>query len=527
MTADTQRAPGADADIAGSGGRRQSLRGRRGSGTEKLDSHIASWHTSTHKHERRPGAQEDQLKDAEKRFSDLFVLTPERLKTITDRFVGVLREGLEKPGQTVPMLPAYVFGWPSGQEQGSYIALDLGGTNLRVCHVLLKGQGQFEVTQTKFRLTDEQKQIDGQDLFDFCAECLHTFIKDHFGGGKDADGKDGPILEEDIALGFTFSYPMEQEAIDHGKLVRWTKGFGNPNTEGKDCAAMFRKSLETKEVPIKMTAIINDTTGTLIASNYVKQNTKIACIFGTGCNAAYMEHLKNVPKLSHYQLPGDEDMAVNCEYGAFDSFEHKHLAEIRTKYDVDIDMRSNKPHEQSYEKMIAGLYLGEIFRLCLCDLIDEGVLFLGQNTYKLEKPNVFDTAFLSLIEADPTEEVLTCAGLFLHFFGLDTTTAERQFFKKLAELIATRAARLSSCGIAALVTKMGYLDEGCGVGCDGSLYSRMPKFPERLHKALEDIFGPKGKGIVTHQAEDGSGVGAAIIAAMTLKRKEEGKYTHC
>lgn len=51
-----------------------------------------------------------------------------------------------------PMLPTYVFGWPTGQEKGSYLAVDLGGTNLRVCHVELEGEGRFEVTQTKFRL---------------------------------------------------------------------------------------------------------------------------------------------------------------------------------------------------------------------------------------------------------------------------------------------------------------------------------------------------------------------------------------
>jgi len=50
------------------------------------------------------------------------------------------------------MLPAYVFGWPSGNETGSYLAVDLGGTNLRVCLVELEGNGKFEVTQTKFRL---------------------------------------------------------------------------------------------------------------------------------------------------------------------------------------------------------------------------------------------------------------------------------------------------------------------------------------------------------------------------------------
>lgn len=57
----------------------------------------------------------------------------------------------------------------------------------------------------------------------------------------------------------------------------------------------------------------------------------------------------------------------------------------------------SSPH-QYLQKLISGRYLGEILRLVICELIDEGVLFLGQNTYKLEKPYCFDTAFLSLME---------------------------------------------------------------------------------------------------------------------------------
>lgn len=207
--------------------------------------------------------------------------------------------------------------------------------------------------------------------------------------------------------------------------------------------------------------------------------------------------------------------------------------------------------------MIAGLYLGELFRLVVCELIDSGDLFLGQNTYKLEKAYAFDTAFLSLMEAyvpiatpislfffffwlkstfhsDVTDELLTVIGVFTHFFGIETTLEERQFFKKLAVLIGTRSARLSACGIAAIVSKMGYLEEGCAVGADGSLYNvswnlhnflyiktgltkkktlkKYPNFADRVHEALTDIFGESGKKIVTHHAEDGSGVGSAIIA---------------
>jgi hexokinase len=43
-------------------------------------------------------------------------------------------------------------------------------------------------------------------------------------------------------------------------------------------------------------------------------------------------------------------------------------------------------------------------------------------------------------------------------------------------------------------------------------YQKYPNFANRVHTALVDIFGEKGKRIVTHHAEDGSGVGSAIIA---------------
>jgi hexokinase len=42
--------------------------------------------------------------------------------------------------------------------------------------------------------------------------------------------------------------------------------------------------------------------------------------------------------------------------------------------------------------LISGRYLGEILRLIICELIDEGVLFLGQNTYKINSPYVLDSS---------------------------------------------------------------------------------------------------------------------------------------
>lgn len=67
-----------------------------------------------------------------------------------------------------------------------------------MCLVTLQGKGKFEITQSKYRLTEEQKQEDGQKLFDFCAECLKTFIETNLGEGTVKDG-------EKLPLGFTVS----------------------------------------------------------------------------------------------------------------------------------------------------------------------------------------------------------------------------------------------------------------------------------------------------------------------------------
>lgn len=138
------------------------------------------------------------------------------------------------------MFPTWVFGSPTGNETGDYLAVDLGGTNLRVCLVKLLGNSKFTLTQSKFRLTEEQKQGGGEDLFDFCAQCVRDFI--------DAQIPQA-TAESPVPLGFTFSYPCHQKSIDHGVLVRWTKGFGTSGVEGNDVAQMLRNSLQKLKVP--------------------------------------------------------------------------------------------------------------------------------------------------------------------------------------------------------------------------------------------------------------------------------------
>jgi len=276
-----------------------------------------------------------------------------------------------------------------------------------------------------------------------------------------------------------------------------------------------------QKLPIKLAALINDTTGTLIASAYTDQSMKIGCIFGTGCNAAYMENCGSIPKLKHLNLPDDTPMAINCEYGAFDN-DHKVLP--ITKYDTIIDEDSPRPGQQAFEKMIAGLYLGEIFRLVVVDLHEnKNILFEGQNISKLKKPYTLDASFLSFIEEDPFENLQETHDMLEEKLQITATKPELELLRRLAELIGTRAARLSACGVAAIVKKKNI--EYCHVGADGSVFNKYPHFKQRGAQALREILDwPRGKKdpVTMLSAEDGSGVGAALIAALTIKRIKAG-----
>lgn len=271
-----------------------------------------------------------------------------------------------------------------------------------------------------------------------------------------------------------------------------------------------------------MAALINDTTGTLIASSYTDSDMKIGCIFGTGVNAAYMENAGSIPKLAHMNLPADMPVAINCEYGAFDN---EHIVLPLTKYDHIIDRDSPRPGQQAFEKMTAGLYLGEIFRLALMDLVENrpGLIFNGQDTSKLRKPYLLDASFLAAIEEDPYENLEETEELLERELNIKATPAELEMIRRLAELIGTRAARLSACGVAAICKKKKI--DSCHVGADGSVFTKYPHFKARGAKALREIldWAPEEKDKVTIQAaEDGSGVGAALIAALTLKRVKAG-----
>ena len=130
---------------------------------------------------------------------------------------------------------------------------------------------------------------------------------------------------------------------------------------------------------------------------------------------------------------------------------------------------------------------------------------------------------------DPFENLSETHDVFQNQLGIKCTKPELELCRRLAELIGTRAARLSACGVAAICKKKSI--QSCHVGADGSVFNKYPHFKARGAQALREIldWGEKKGGrnakdpVEILPAEDGSGVGAALIAALTIKRIQEGQ----
>jgi hexokinase len=418
----------------------------------------------------------------------------------------------------------WVPSFPTGHETGRYITIDMGGTNLRICSVELTSErGGYSITQDKYILPNALKRGTGDELWELTAEKLLDFLRKHDilslakPEGESGEGEGGRL-----PLAFTFSYPVTQEHIRHGVLQRWTKGFDIRGVEGEDVVAQLDAALQRRHIPVSIVALVNDTVGTLIASAYKNPDIRVGSIFGTGCNAAYMERCSQIPKIpsssaSQIQFNEDSLVAINCEYGAFDN---SRRVLPRTEFDEDIDATSARPGQQTYEKMVAAMYLGELLRLIPLHLHESVGLFPDADVSRLREGGTMDAVSLSKIEADGSEAVrMEEANRILHdAFGIDATDEELRVCCILAEVVCARAARLYACGIAALCRKQGVSE--CAVGVDGSAFEKYSQFRERAVAALAEILDwPENEERVKLvSAEDGSGVGAALIAAIILNQ---------
>ncbi len=153
------------------------------------------------------------------------------------------------------------------------------------------------------------------------------------------------------------SFTSTTLALAKGNLIKWTKGFTTTGVEGNDVVALLNDAFKKRNIEVEVVALANDTVGTMLTRCYEDPQCEMGVILGTGTNACYAEKLVNIRKFS--QEAKGNSMIINMEWGAFG--DKKDLLK-RTKMDILLDENSKNAGNQLFEKMISGMYLGEIIR---------------------------------------------------------------------------------------------------------------------------------------------------------------------
>lgn len=332
-------------------------------------------------------------------------------------------------------------------------------------------------------------------LFNFVAERIRDFLKGQHEVESVKDLKiGGQQVNRDtqLKLGFTFSFTYENESLSRGTMIQWDKGWDIPDALGRDPCEMLQTAIDKLSLSVHVSALASDSVGTLMARSYTStgdSNTLIGAIFGTGTNAAYVERLPSVAKLQNrpeFKDHGPESiMIINTEWGAFDE-EMEVLP--TTLYDNLLDENSANKKSQMLEKRISGLYLGELLRLVICQLMEAKLLDMTVDEESpLARPYAVDSSFLTLLAQDCSESLNDAIRHISDtLIAQNVSWKDARAFHLISASIARRASRLAGAAIAAIIIQSGRL-KSTSTRSISTLST--PKVVETTHREKRDDVG--------------------------------------
>ena len=156
-----------------------------------------------------------------------------------------------------------------------------------------------------------------------------------------------------------------QNAVNKGTIHQMGKGFNIPSILNASLTDLLHDALHTltPPIPIRIVALLNDAVATLLSHAFIRPQTRMGLIMGTGTNATCLcpvEYLSN----EKYSRGGawEEFVLVNTEWSMFGGG----VLPV-TEYDRVVDRECGMPGFQPFEMMVSGRYIGEIVRLVCCD----------------------------------------------------------------------------------------------------------------------------------------------------------------
>lgn len=357
--------------------------------------------------------------------------------------------------KSLKMLHTYVF-CKKAFKNGEYLALDIGGTNVRVSlyevkpQVVLKATRKFALRGTGFDYTTSDYSL--RDIFEMVADRIEEIVEP----------------DKEYLLGHTFSFAIDSKSKNSAKTLNFSKGFAWRDAVGVDVNGCLKEVLDERGLNVEPSAVLNDTTATLLAGFTQDINTNIACILGTGHNMCFVN---------------SDGEAINTESGGFNS-----SAIPLTKYDEAFLNLIPKERACLLEALVGGKNIAKLAKVVIDSLVEKG--------YVNKFPEITSEMMSASIEYD--------------IANLDSL--QNYVLAEVSRTLYARAAILIASEIVAVFRYLGITEGKYAVAFDGSVYEKVPCFREYLTEELEKICDNIH---ISHMlVKDGSSVGAVIACAL-------------
>jgi hexokinase len=403
----------------------------------------------------------------------------------TRRFLEDMDAGLQGRPSSLRMIPTFIEVDAAIPPDRPVLAVDAGGTNLRVALVDFDAAGAPRYTGFE---RHRMPGLDGEIGVEAFFEALAARVRPVVGGAG--------------RMGLSFSYPAEILPSRDGRILGLSKELRVAGIAGELVGERLCRALRAGGAAGELHfVVLNDTVGALLAGRAARaghpEARQVGYVLGTGLNCAYVEddhHITKVPGLP----PGRQ--VVNVEAGNWDGAP-------RGAVDRALDAASAEPGTYLLEKAVSGAYLGALCLRTLQAAAEDGLFTQGGAACLRGWPRLDTPELDPLLSPRPAAEGLAAA-LARGGSGDDLVLA-----RALASAVVERAAQLAAVVMgAAALRSQGPAGPAVRVTADGSTFYKLPTFQGRITGWVERIVAGKCAvevGSVEHAALLGAAVGGA------------------
>ena len=356
--------------------------------------------------------------------------------------------GLKNQGGSLPMIPTYLS--DAGQiPRGEPVAvIDAGGTNFRCALVRLEEDGCHSEKMRKWKMPGIDKPATWEEFIRFTADAIE------------------PLMSEADKIGFCFSYSADITPEMDGRVQRIDKEVVILGCEGQLVGASLLKELERRGIFGKKIVILNDTVAVLLGGLAAGDENGTGCaigqVSGTGTNTCCSLPEKRIEKLGR---GGERRMVVNLESGMYDGMP-------RGDFDRELDRDSHNPGIKLFEKMTAGVYLGELCHRMLRAAAEEGLL----SPESAEKVSSLGWIDSSVIDAWSMGEKLE---------QIAAGKEDADFVRTLCKAMFERSARCMCANLAAIAILSE--EKNVSICAEGSLVQKSRVYRPTLERLLREV----------------------------------------